>query len=217
MEKEIILFLDIFGTAIFAATGAIKGVRRRLDIFGVTVLACCVGVGGGITRDAILGAVPAAALQNWSYLGVSIAVALIIFFTVRFWMKLRNIIQICDAVGLGVFTAIGAAKGMAYEVSFIGILLCGAITAIGGGIIRDVLVREIPVVLRSDFYATASLMGGIVYYCLALINTNWFLNFLITSTFVFSIRFLAMHYKVQLPEAHVSRKHIFPPARKRKK
>lgn len=217
MEKEIILFLDIFGTAIFAATGAIKGVRRRLDIFGVTVLACCVGVGGGITRDAILGAVPAAALQNWSYLGVSIAVALIIFFTVRFWMKLRNIIQICDAVGLGVFTAIGAAKGMAYEVSFIGILLCGAITAIGGGIIRDVLVREIPVVLRSDFYATASLMGGIVYFCLALINTNWFLNFLITSTFVFSVRFLAMHYKLQLPEAHVSRKYIFPPARKQKK
>lgn len=217
MEKEIILFLDIFGTAIFAATGAIKGVRRRLDIFGVTVLACCVGVGGGITRDAILGAVPAAALQNWSYLGVSIAVALIIFFTVRFWMKLRNIIQICDAVGLGVFTAIGAAKGMAYEVSFIGILLCGAITAIGGGIIRDVLVREIPVVLRSDFYATASLMGGVLYYFLHWCNTGWFLNFFLTSLFVFSVRFTAMYLKLQLPEAHGSVKHIFPPAHKRKK
>ncbi|MBR7139231.1 MAG: trimeric intracellular cation channel family protein [Lentisphaeria bacterium] len=217
MEKEIILSLDIFGTAIFAATGAIKGVRRRLDIFGVTVLACCVGVGGGITRDAILGAVPAAALQNWSYLGVSIAVALIIFFSVRFWMKLRNIIQICDAVGLGVFTAIGAAKGMSFEVSFIGILLCGVITAIGGGIIRDILVREIPVVLRSDFYATASLLGGTVYYCLAVSNTNWFLNFLITSTFVFSIRFLAMHYKLQLPEAHVSLKKFFPPSELQKK
>ena len=91
MEKEIILSLDIFGTAIFAATGAIKGVRRRLDIFGVTVLACCVGVGGGITRDAILGAVPAAALQNWSYLGVSIAVALIIFFSVRLACDLASL------------------------------------------------------------------------------------------------------------------------------
>ena len=211
MEKEIILFLDLFGTAIFAATGAIKGVRRRLDIFGVAVLACCVGVGGGITRDAILGAVPAAALQNWHYLCVSIAMALLIFFTVRFWMKIRNIIQLCDAVGLGVFTAIGAAKGMAYDVSFIGILLCGVITAIGGGIIRDVLVREIPVVLRSDFYATASLMGGILYYVLHLSGAGFFLNFFLTSLFVFSVRFLAIYLKLRLPEAHVSLKHIFPP------
>lgn len=202
MEHEIILWLDLFGTAIFAATGAIKGVRRRLDIFGVTVLACCVGVGGGISRDAILGAVPVAALQHWTYLGVSIVVALLIFFTVRFWMKLRNIIQICDAVGLGVFTAIGAAKGMNYEVSVIGVLLCGVITAIGGGIIRDVLVREIPVVLRSDFYATASLLGGFLYYLLRVSGVGIFWTFTITSLFVFAIRFMAIHYKLRLPEAH---------------
>ena len=84
MESEIILLLDLFGTGVFAATGAIKGVRRHLDIFGVTVLACCVGVGGGITRDSILGATPAAALQNWTYLAVCIFIALLIFFTVRF-------------------------------------------------------------------------------------------------------------------------------------
>ena len=207
MEKEIIFFLDLFGTAIFAATGAIKGVRRRLDIFGVTVLACCVGVGGGITRDAILGAVPAAALQNWHYLCVCIAVAIVTFFTVRFWMKIRNIIQLCDAMGLGVFTAIGAAKGMAYDVSFIGILLCGVITAIGGGIIRDVLVREVPVVLRSDFYATASLMGGILYYFLHRCGIPVSINFFITSLFVFSVRFLAIYFKFQLPEAHRIQNH----------
>ena len=212
MEKEIILILDLFGTAVFAATGAIKGVRKHLDIFGVTVLACCVGVGGGITRDAILGAVPVAALQHWTYLGVCIAVALITFFTVRFWLRLRNIIQICDAVGLGVFTAIGCSKGLSYEVSFIGVLLCGTITAIGGGMIRDVLVREVPVVLRSDFYATASLLGGVVCYLLAFSNTNWFVNFALTSLFVFSLRYLAIHYKFRLPEAHVSLKKLFPPS-----
>ncbi|MBR4076289.1 MAG: trimeric intracellular cation channel family protein [Lentisphaeria bacterium] len=202
MQSDIILWLDLFGTAVFAATGAIKGVRKRLDIFGVSVMACCVGVGGGITRDAILGAVPAAALQHWMYLTVCIAIAMIIFFTVRYWMKFRNIIQFGDAFGLGVFTAIGAAKSMSFEVSFIGVLLCGVITAIGGGIIRDVLAREIPVVLRSDFYATASLMGGIVYYLLAITNTQWFLNFVITSAFVIAIRFIAIHYKLKLPEAH---------------
>lgn len=215
MEKEIILALDLFGTAVFAATGAVKGVRRRLDIFGVTVLACCVGVGGGITRDAILGAVPVAALQHWTYLGVCIAVALVTFFTVRFWMKLRNIIQICDAIGLGVFTAIGAAKGITFDVSIIGVLLCGVITAIGGGVIRDVLVREIPVVLRSDFYATASLMGGGLYFGLHRAGVSWFLNFALTSFFVFSVRFLAMYLKLQLPEAHVSRKYISPPVKRR--
>ena len=215
MEKEIVLLLDLFGTAIFAATGAIKGVRKHLDIFGVTVLACCVGVGGGITRDAILGATPAAALQHWTYLGVCIAVAVLTFFTIRFWMKLRNIIQFCDAVGLGVFTAIGCSKGASYDVSFIGILLCGTITAIGGGMIRDVLVREVPVVLRSDFYATASLLGGIVYYFLALSGSNWFLNFAATSFFVCSLRFLAIHYKFRLPEAHVSLKSLFPPTSKK--
>lgn len=209
MEKEIVLWLDLFGTAIFAATGAVKGVRKRLDIFGVTVLACCVGVGGGITRDAILGATPAAALQHWTYLGVCILVALTAFFTVRLWMRLRNIIQLCDALGLGVFTAIGCSKALSYDVSFIGVLLCGVITAIGGGMVRDVLVREVPVVLRSDFYATASLMGGIVYFFLALANIHWFLNFIITCAFVFSLRFAAIHYKFRLPEAHVSLKDYF--------
>ena len=214
MESEIILLLDLFGTGVFAATGAIKGVRRHLDIFGVTVLACCVGVGGGITRDSILGATPAAALQNWTYLAVCIFIALLIFFTVRFWMKFRNIIQLCDAVGLGVFTAIGAAKAMGCHVSFIGVLLCGVITAIGGGVIRDVLVREIPVVLRSDFYATASLLGGTVYYLLAVSETPWFVNFVITSFFVFSVRFLAIHYHFSLPEAHRPHKHHLPPGSK---
>ena len=112
-------------------------------------------------------------------------------------------------MGLGVFTAIGCSKGLSYEVSFIGVLLCGTITAIGGGMIRDVLVREVPVVLRSDFYATASLMGGIVYFFLALADTHWFLNFAITCAFVFSLRFAAIHYKFRLPEAHVSLKDYF--------
>ena len=87
-------------------------------------------------------------------------------------MHLRNLIQICDAIGLGVFTAIGAAKGIQYNVTFIGVILCGVFTAIGGGMIRDVLAGEIPVVLRSDFYATASLIGGIIYYALQIAGVN---------------------------------------------
>ncbi len=202
MESTVFQLLDLFGTAVFAATGAVKGVRCKLDAFGVMVLACCVGVGGGMVRDSILGATPAAALQHWTYLGVCIGIGLFIFYTARYWMHLRNIIQIFDAVGLGVFTSIGAAKGIQFDVSVIGVILCGVITAIGGGMIRDILTGSVPVVLRSDFYATASLIGGILYLILHQAGLNWFINFLITSAFVTLIRMLAIHYHVQLPEAH---------------
>ena len=202
MESVFILILDLFGTAVFAATGAVKGVRCKLDIFGVTVLACCVGVGGGMIRDAILGAVPVAALQNWTYLAVCIAIGLTIFLTAKYWMHLRNLILFGDAIGLGVFTAIGAEKGIQFNVSFIGVILCGVFTAIGGGIIRDVLAGEVPAVLRNDFYATASLLGGILYFILDQVQLNWFFNFLITAGFVIVLRLLAIHYHLQLPQAH---------------
>lgn len=207
MESTVILMLDLFGTAVFAATGAVKGVRRRLDIFGVTVLACCVGVGGGMIRDAVLGATPAAALQHWTYLCCCILIALLIFYTAKYWMHFRNLIQFGDAIGLGVFTAIGAAKGLQYDVSFIGVILCGVCTAIGGGIIRDVLAREVPVVLKSDFYATASLIGGIIYYLLHILSLNWFLNFLITSAVVILLRLMAIRLHLQLPRVHQKKKY----------
>jgi len=203
MESNlVILLLDLFGTAVFAATGAVKGFRRRLDVFGVTVLACCVGVGGGMIRDAILGATPVAALQNGTYLAVCVAIGLIIFRTAKYWMHLRNLIQFGDAVGLGVFTAIGAAKAIQYNVGYVGVVLCGVFTAIGGGMIRDILTGEIPTVLKSDFYATAALMGGSLYFALYQLEMNWFLNFLITFAFVTLVRILAMHYHLKLPRAH---------------
>ena len=203
MESNlVILLLDLFGTAVFAATGAVKGFRRRLDVFGVTVLACCVGVGGGMIRDAILGATPVAALQNGTYLAVCVAIGLIIFRTAKYWMHLRNLIQFGDAVGLGVFTAIGAAKAIQYNVGYVGVVLCGVFTAIGGGMIRDILTGEIPTVLQSDFYATAALMGGSLYFALYQLEMNWFLNFLITFAFVTLVRILAMHYHLKLPRAH---------------
>lgn len=205
MEGTIIFILDIFGTGVFAATGAIKGVRKHLDIFGIVVLASCVGVGGGMIRDAILGDLPVAALRNFSYLAICVGVGLAIFFTARYWMKFRNLIQICDALGLGIFTAIGANKGMDFELSITGVLLCGVFTAIGGGIIRDVLTGEIPIVLRSDFYATAALMGGGVFYLFRFLEVPYFINFLLTAAFVTAVRLCAMRLKLRLPEVHSQR------------
>lgn len=208
MENSIILVLDIFGTMIFAATGAIKAIRKRLDIFGVVVLACCVGVGGGMIRDTIIGALPVSAMQNWNYLCVCIAMGVVAFVTARYWMRFRNLIAIGDAIGLGVFTAIGAAKGIQFDIGFIGIILCGVFTAIGGGIIRDVLTAEIPTVLKTDFYATAALLGGIIYFLLHAAGVYWFVNFVVTAVLVTGIRLLAMHFRVQLPRVR-SGKNLF--------
>lgn len=201
MESLLIFILDLFGTAVFAVTGAVKGVRHKLDIFGVTVLACCVGVGGGMVRDCIIGAVPVAALRNEQYILICIATGIAVFYTAKYWMRFRNIIQFGDAVGLGVFTALGAQKGFACNLSFTGIVLCGVFTAIGGGIIRDVLVGTVPAVLKSDFYATASLIGGILFCLLLPLKPPFFPMFLIIAGTVTGIRLLAIHFRIQLPAA----------------
>ena len=201
VENWIIMIFDLFGTAVFAITGAVQGVRYHLDIFGVTVLACCVGVGGGIVRDCIIGMVPVAALQHQYYILICIVIGLIAFMSARYWIRQRNIIKICDAVGLGVFTALGAEKGAACGLSFTGIVLCGVFTAIGGGMIRDILTGKVPVVLKSDFYATASLIGGIVCFFLIRMDVPAFIRFSSVALLVMSIRMLAIHYRIQLPAA----------------
>ena len=144
MENWIILLLDLFGTAVFALTGAVQGIRRHLDIFGVTVLACCVGVGGGIVRDCIIGCAPVAALRHQYYILICIFTGILSCISARFWIRKRNIIKICDAIGLGVFTAIGAEKGFAYGLSMTGIVLCGVFTSIGGGKLHIVADRPKP-------------------------------------------------------------------------
>ena len=202
MTEQVIHIFDLFGTAVFAVTGALCGVHHRLDLLGVVVFGCTVGVGGGMLRDVIIGAVPVAALRDMSYLLICIASALTVFFIARYLSNLHKIIAVCDAVGLGVFTAIGAAKGYAYELNSIGIILCGVLTAVGGGILRDVMSKSIPVVLTSDFYATASLIGGGVFCLLKeFAHLSAFYEFVTVFAVVTGIRLAAMHYHLQLPVA----------------
>ncbi len=129
MEEFVINAFDLFGTVIFAITGAVRGVRHRLDMLGVIVLACVVGVGGGIIRDTIIGATPVTAFTKESYLLVCIITGMAVFFTPPSAIN-RNIITVCDAIGLGVFTAIGAAKGVQFHLTPIGIVLAGVFTAV---------------------------------------------------------------------------------------
>ncbi len=193
--------LDLIGTVVFAVTGAVRGVKLHLDLLGVVVFACTVGVGGGMMRDTIIGAVPVAVLQNETYLIACIATGLLVFFYARFFQAEHRLIMYLDAVGLGVFTALGAAKGAAYGLDFIGIVLTSVFTSVGGGVIRDVMARQIPVVLTSDFYATASLIGGCLYCVLGELNLPLFWLFVPVMLTVTGIRIAAILLKVRLPVA----------------
>lgn len=198
---SVVYFLDIFGTVVFAVTGALRAVRYRFDFFGVVVLACVVGVGGGLLRDAAIGATPAAALKDEVYLLACVATGIAVFFASRWIDERWNLVQFLDAIGLGVFTALGANKAAVFDLPAAGVVLSGVVTAIGGGMIRDVLTLTVPAVLKSDFYATASLIGGILYCVLRHFEVEFIPAFFGVMLTVTGIRLLAIHLKIQLPAA----------------
>ncbi len=202
METMLVYAADLFGTAVFAVTGAIRGREKSLDLLGVIVLACTVGVGGGILRDCAIGATPAAALTSGTYLALCIGMGLGVFKIPSVWVqKNAEIITYLDAVGLGVFTAIGTAKAMEYQLPPITVVWSGILTAVGGGMIRDVLVGTVPAVLKNDFYATASMIGGVLYLVLDYAGMPIFSRFVVVSLTVMVIRLWAYRHKLQLPRA----------------
>ncbi|MDE8652776.1 trimeric intracellular cation channel family protein [Novosphingobium album (ex Liu et al. 2023)] len=160
--RSLVLILDLSGTFAFALSGGMAGVRRRLDIFGVLVLAFAASTFGGITRDLLIGAVPPAALKDWRYLGVSVAAGLICFFWSALIEKLRNPVRMLDAMGLALFAVAGTEKALAFGLSPLMAALLGMLTGIGGGVARDVLLAEVPAVLRADLYAVAALAGAAI-------------------------------------------------------
>lgn len=201
LELTIIYLFDLFGTFIFAITGAVKGVRLKLDILGVVVFAATVGCGGGMFRDMLLGATPVAAFTNSSYILICVGTGLAVFFLAPKFVGKWRVILFADSLGLGVFTALGVAKGAMYGIGPVGQVLCGVFSAVGGGVVRDIMSRSVPTVLTTDFYATASLLGGIVYLLLEMTSLGLFGKFMIASSTVFIIRLIAIKYHFHLPVA----------------
>ncbi len=158
----LLYYIDMFGTAVFAISGVLLAGRLKMDPFGVTVLASVTAIGGGTIRDMALGATPVFWIINTTYLWVILITSLLTMMIVRrpkrqsWW-----VLPVCDAIGLAVFVGIGVEKAMIYQDSAFVAIIMGVITGCGGGIIRDVLAREIPMVLRSEVYATACIVGGI--------------------------------------------------------
>lgn len=160
----IIFILDLSGIAVFAITGALAAMEKRLDVFGVLVLAIITALGGGTIRDILMARMPPFYFDEWIYLAVATGAALLVLLFYRLFLKLWRPLTLFDALGLGLFTIIGAQKALNANYTLAPVLILGMITGIGGGMLRDVLRGEIPFVLRKEIYALASLAGALVFY-----------------------------------------------------
>jgi uncharacterized membrane protein YeiH len=200
-NTTLVLALDLGGTFIFALSGAMTGVKQRLDVFGVLVLSFAAANSGGIIRDVLIGAVPPAAIADWRYVAVSLLAGFLTFQWPPLINRLQSSVLIFDAAGLSLFAVSGAQKALAFHDPIAAVLL-GTLTGIGGGIVRDVLVAEVPTVLRSELYAVAALAGASVVVIGNELHLPSSPVTLAGAALCFGLRFAAIRRGWQLPVAH---------------
>ncbi|MCL6268865.1 trimeric intracellular cation channel family protein [Sansalvadorimonas sp. 2012CJ34-2] len=192
-------FLDLLGTGVFAATGAMVAARRNLDIFGALVLAFVTAVGGGTIRDFTLGSMPVFWVHDTSYLAIIFLSTALTLFGRRWWDQTRAILLVSDALGLGVFTVIGIEKALRFGVPPMTAVMMGVLTGAGGGLIRDILAGRVPMVLRSEIYATAAIAGGLFYIVMQDVGIARSVVAIACACVVFCLRLLAIYCNMSLP------------------
>jgi uncharacterized membrane protein YeiH len=201
MTQMLPMVLDLGGTFVFAISGAAAAVKHRLDIFGVMVLAFAAGNAGGITRDLLIDAVPPAAVASWTYLGVSILAGFMTYFWFPLISRLSNPVLWFDAIGLAFFAVAGTQKALVYGLNPVMAALLGMLTGIGGGMLRDVLVTEVPTVLRADLYALAALAGSAVVAAGHVLHIQPIATAIVAGILCFGLRVMAIRYGWHLPAA----------------
>lgn len=159
-DSPLLLTLELAGIFVFAISGALVGVRKRLDVFGVLVLAGTTGLGGGFLRDVLIGATPPKALAEWPYLLVPLVAGLTTFVFHPTLGRMERVVSIFDAAGVALFCVTGALKALDYGLGPVPAALMGMLTGIGGGIVRDLLASRVPVIFSSELYATPALAGA---------------------------------------------------------
>lgn len=200
---SVLYFLDLLGTAAFAASGALAGVQRRMDLLGVVVLGLVTAVGGGTVRDILLGSIPPFCFKDENYLYLSIAVALLVFYFHHSLDFLKRPLLYFDALGLGTFLVIGTGKALSYDAGFLVAVMMGVTTATAGGVVRDVLSDQVPFILQKEIYATACIFGGILYYILYRFGVDESITAVIAALLVVVIRVIAIHRHWSLPVAKI--------------
>jgi len=194
--------VDVLGIAACALSGFLVGVRRELDILGIAVASFATALGGGIIRDVIADRVPFAFAENYPFITVSVAVLLAYFFKIhkRDKIERRVLFVVIDSVGLIAFSATGTLIGIELGFNIFGVLLLSFITAVGGGILRDVLINEVPFVLTSQFYGTVALLNGGALYVIHHFGALSLLSILLCSSVALALRLLAYFRGWNLPK-----------------
>ena len=197
--NNIYTFLDLVGTFVFALSGAVAAKQRGLDIFGIFSIAFTVACGGGIIRDLCIGAIPPAGLTDRLYLVMVVAATLIVIGFYRVVCVLNEPVLLFDALGLSAFAVSGARKAIVFEHNYEVAILLGMVTAVGGGIIRDVLLDRIPVILKKEIYASAAMVGATIVVVGDHFNYSREAVSAIAIVVCFGLRFLGLHFHWNLP------------------
>ena len=202
LQKDVIMIeiLDFIGVFVFAISGVLTAINKKLDLFGVFIIAFVTALGGGTLRDALIGRTPIGWMQDLNYVYLISAGYVVAILFRNYLNKLRLSLFLFDTIGLGVFTLIGIEKGLEYGLHPVICIALGTITATFGGLIRDILCNEIPLLLRKGtIYATICIIGGFLFFVLRKFGLQDSVNELITSLFIIFFRLAAVKYKMSLP------------------
>jgi uncharacterized membrane protein YeiH len=199
VEITALLVADLAGVAVFAASGASAAVVKRLDLFGVVFVGFAAALGGGILRDLVIDQVPPLAFDDWRYGAVAVLTAVAVFYLHPKLARLRRVVLVLDAAGLGLFTVTGTLKALDAGVGAVGACVIGMLTGIGGGLVRDLLLGRIPVVLRREIYAVASLIGAVAVAVLEALGAGGPLPLTAAAALVFAIRIVALRRRWAAP------------------
>ncbi|WP_299555655.1 trimeric intracellular cation channel family protein [Seonamhaeicola sp.] len=194
--------IDILGTVAFAVSGVLAAFNKKMDLFGILIIAFVTAVGGGTLRDLLIGNTPVSWMKDMTYTYVIMGSAV---FAIIFRSKinyLRTSLFLFDTIGIGLYTVVGIEKGIQAGLHPIICIALGTMTASFGGVIRDILCNEIPVIFRKEIYATACILGGVFYFLLAKLPLDNNIVFLIAGLVVIVIRLLAVKFKIALPNIY---------------
>jgi len=196
----IIYVLDIIGTFAFAISGALVASKKEFDLFGVIIIAFVTAVGGGMLRDVLINAHPINWIGDLNYIWTILAAVTFTFLFKSKIAPLSKTMFLFDTIGIGVFTLLGIQKGLAFELHPFVALVMGMVSAVMGGVVRDVLTNEVPLIFKKEIYASACLLGGIVYLVMNYLGLSEWFQFFATVLTVIIIRLLAVKYHLQLPK-----------------
>lgn len=202
MHFEYFKLIDILGTIAFAVSGVYAAMEKRLDLFGVIIIAFVTAIGGGTIRDLMIGDLPVSWIRNINYTFIILGTTAIVILFRNVMKNFQKTLLIFDSIGLGLFTILGIQKGIYFGLHPVVCVALGTITGCFGGVIRDMMVNNIPVIFQKEIYASACIAGGTVYFVLLMLGVNTEINEAISILCIFLIRIFAIRYDWQLPKIY---------------